>query len=79
MAQLLQMPRQAEVTGDCRHHWVIDTPAGTTSRGVCKRCGAEREFYNVLADFPWEQDSVSQGLSWVREVHKQLSREEEAS
>ena len=31
---------------DCVHHWKIDAPAGPTSRGVCKICGAERRFPN---------------------------------
>ena len=26
------------------HHWIIDTPAGALSDGVCKKCGAERAF-----------------------------------
>jgi protein associated with RNAse G/E len=30
----------------CKHHWLIAEPNGPTSRGVCKRCGAVREFYN---------------------------------
>ena len=32
--------------GRCQHHWLIEEPAGPTSHGVCKRCGAEREFFN---------------------------------
>jgi hypothetical protein len=27
----------------CVHHYVIAEPAGPTSRGECKRCGAVRE------------------------------------
>lgn len=30
----------------CVHHWVIDSPAGETSLGVCKHCGSSREFKN---------------------------------
>jgi len=29
------------------HHWIIATPNGVTSCGVCKRCGTEREFANA--------------------------------
>ena len=32
----------------CVHHWIIDTPGGTTSQGRCKRCGAVAEFFNEL-------------------------------
>lgn len=28
------------------HRWTIETPNGPTARGVCKRCGGEREFQN---------------------------------
>ena len=34
----------------CRHHWIIDTAVGVTSKGVCKLCGAEKEFLNVIDD-----------------------------
>lgn len=30
----------------CRHHWRIAFPAGPTSKGVCERCGEQREFRN---------------------------------
>jgi hypothetical protein len=30
----------------CPHHWLIDPPQGPTSMGVCKLCGATREFDN---------------------------------
>ena len=28
------------------HHWIIESPAGPTSHGVCKFCGAEKDFVN---------------------------------
>ena len=34
----------------CRHHWVIESPAGPTSKGVCRLCGAQGEFKNYLRD-----------------------------
>jgi len=30
----------------CRHHWLIESPNGPTSRGRCRRCGTERDFTN---------------------------------
>ncbi|UCC60349.1 MAG: hypothetical protein JSW38_07470 [Dehalococcoidia bacterium] len=30
----------------CPHHWLIDPPQGPTSMGICKLCGATREFDN---------------------------------
>lgn len=77
MMQLLETPQRADATADCRHHWVIESPAGATSRGTCKRCGAEREFYNAVADFPWEEERVPRGISWVREGGSRFSLEDE--
>jgi len=37
------------MTQACRHHWIIETPNGPTSRGRCKRCRAERDFTNWSA------------------------------
>lgn len=34
----------------CRHHWIVQTPQGRTSVGVCKRCGSTRKFPNSAAD-----------------------------
>lgn len=49
----------------CRHHWLIESPHGATSQGVCKLCGAIREFRNAL-DAYWEDDSVSDLGRWGR-------------
>ena len=38
---------------DCTHHWVIDSPNGPQSKGMCKVCGAEREFMNYLESSAW--------------------------
>ena len=32
----------------CPHHWVIESPAGPVSVGICKRCGARTEFTNYV-------------------------------
>jgi hypothetical protein len=37
---------QLNETEVCKHHWIIPSPDGTVSQGCCKKCGAEREFYN---------------------------------
>lgn len=31
---------------ECAHHWLIETPSGETSEGMCKHCGAVRRFFN---------------------------------
>lgn len=37
----------------CQHHWRIEPPDGPTSQGLCLKCGAMREFSNVLASVGW--------------------------
>ena len=45
----------------CSHQWVIDSPAGPTSRGVCRLCDEERQFQNFIEGSAWGYDvSVEQ-------------------
>ncbi len=32
---------------NCQHRWMIETPHGATSRGLCKRCGSTKRFPNA--------------------------------
>ncbi|RLC93918.1 MAG: hypothetical protein DRI39_04375 [Chloroflexi bacterium] len=41
---------EAEPTHACRHYWLIEASTGRVSRGVCKYCGAQRNFHNYLQD-----------------------------
>ena len=34
--------------GEHHHYWIIESANGPTSTGVCKYCGAEKEFFNVV-------------------------------
>ena len=38
----------------CRHHWRLPPPNGPTVQGVCRRCGAEREFPTTTETSLWE-------------------------
>jgi hypothetical protein len=75
---------ESSAEGQCVHHWVIDTPAGSTSTGVCRICGEHRVFSNYVSDFIWEgdsADSLQQG-SWkkpVTELVNPASEEKEDS
>ena len=42
----MQATANHAASGGCTHHWIIATPNGHLSRGVCKRCGCERDFEN---------------------------------
>ena len=35
----------------CRHHWLIETPDGPTSPGICRLCGEERVFENDFENY----------------------------
>ena len=55
--RLLDKPQNAPATvSACPHHWVVETPHGATSRGVCKHCGQIRGFKNATEDYVWEQE-----------------------
>ena len=44
----------------CRHHWRLTSPSGPTVRGVCRRCGAERDFPTTTESNHWETGSERQ-------------------
>ena len=50
MHKLKDAPAESVARGKCRHYWIIESPHGPTSMGVCKFCGAEKEFKNYLPD-----------------------------
>ncbi|HUS82818.1 MAG TPA: hypothetical protein VM013_06145 [Dehalococcoidia bacterium] len=54
-------PEKPQIIGgdpDCVHHWVIDSPAGSVSMGLCRVCSARRAFSNYVSDFIYEGDSA---------------------
>ena len=51
-------PRNRSVEeAKCQHYWIIETPSGPKSRGVCKNCGATKEFDNYWPYSTWERDA----------------------
>ncbi len=38
------MAKQQAQTEECVHHWMLPSPSAGGTTGVCKTCGAEREF-----------------------------------
>ena len=42
----------------CRHYWVIESPRGPVSTGVCRVCSERREFRNSFANTGWERESM---------------------
>jgi hypothetical protein len=35
----------------CRHHWIIETANGPSSRGVCQNCQESKLFSNSIVEF----------------------------
>jgi hypothetical protein len=66
-AAVKERPSKTEAqpqVAECQHHWYIETPAGSTSRGVCRRCGEERDFRNSSIDYVWDNDGSGSGSPW---------------
>ena len=40
----------------CRHHWVIESPDGPISHGMCRLCRANKSFKNIIEAAPWRDD-----------------------
>ena len=40
----------------CLHQWLIDAPAGKTSKGTCRICGEVRDFQNYIEGSSWGYD-----------------------
>ena len=48
----------AKASRACVHHWVIESPHGRESTGVCKHCGRTRSFANATESVMWEQTNT---------------------
>ena len=49
-AKIKSLPQKTVVRESCCHHWVIEYPSTRTSKGICRLCGCEREFFNSFDD-----------------------------
>ena len=63
----------------CKHHWIIDTPHGAMSTGLCKVCGERREFFNSAPGAMWEDDAKPGEMGrWGRSRPAAIASEEES-
>ncbi|MFC2065535.1 hypothetical protein ACFLUO_00725 [Chloroflexota bacterium] len=51
MHKVKDLPEERINKDECNHYWLIDSAEGPTSKGVCKFCSAEKEFFNSFQDF----------------------------
>lgn len=42
----------------CKHHWMIESPNGVESRGICKICGAMKSFSNSWQYSSWARGEI---------------------
>ena len=40
----------------CCHHWIIESPEGPISHGMCRLCRATKSFKNIIEAAPWRED-----------------------
>ncbi len=52
------MTNQEQAVSECKHYWMIDSPNGPTSEGVCKICGERSEFRNSMQGSGWDRESA---------------------
>ena len=68
----------SDETTACRHQWLIDSPAGPSSKGVCRQCGAEREFMNYIEGSTWGSDvsldHLAGGARFPTDTNRPLSK-----
>lgn len=48
----------AQSPAPCSHHWVIEAAIGPSSAGVCRNCGARREFRNYVEAPYWNEEKA---------------------
>lgn len=57
----------------CVHHWVIESPNGRESVGICKHCSTEKSFQNSNEQVMWEQTNTIRNHNAVRVRRPQAS------
>ncbi len=66
------MTEEDPQTPECEHHWVIESPNGPTSAGVCKTCGQRSEFKNSVQGSGWDRSGANKKRA--RQVGAQSSK-----
>ena len=50
----------------CQYHWLIDSPNGPVSSGICLICGEEREFRNYVEPPSFGATYIDGGTGYSR-------------
>ena len=67
---------ETAVRDRCHHYWVLEKAIGPTSKGVCKFCGAEKEFDNRSSD-TWVESDISMYFDLPKYPDIELDSEDE--
>jgi hypothetical protein len=54
---------QKDITLECKHTWIIDSPNGPVSEGVCELCGIKQEFRNSVPISGWDRSGAQKKKS----------------
>ena len=72
-----ERPEGPQAVNACPHHWLIESARGAASRGVCRYCGEEREFYNSWTDFnAMKRGAGSVGIAELMEAESESEQKE---
>lgn len=55
---MVSEPSTRQAHTKCVHHWIIESPSGRESSGMCKRCGSKRSFNNSTESVMWERTNT---------------------
>jgi hypothetical protein len=58
----------------CVHHWLIESPAGPTSEGRCRRCRAVKTFSNRNPEVTHDE-TIRQRIGLAAKKHWQAYRD----
>ncbi len=73
-----QETEQERTESDCMHHWLIESPNGPVSVGVCKICGEKGEFKNSIQGSGWDRENPqSKRARQARNEQQQKQQQEQ--
>ena len=58
-------PSEEAESSECKHHWLIESPQGPVSRGICQLCDATREFKNYIDAISWGEESSQPAANYA--------------
>jgi len=65
-----------KLLGNCKHHWIFETPSGPTSVGTCKKCGKKQIAENhietaLMASFKMKSMKKNRKFDFLTEAEEE--------